>query len=40
MYDAHINIAYNLDKQGILCCISFGSKLLLQKLITDNTKVL
>ena len=29
IYDADINIAFNLEKQG---------KLLLQKLITDNTK--
>ena len=27
-----------MEKQGILCCTSLGSKLLLQKLITDNTK--
>ena len=33
-----INIAFNLEKQGILCCTSLGSKSLLQKLITDNTK--
>ena len=33
-----INIAYNLEKQGILWCTSLGSKLLLQKLIKDNTK--
>ena len=32
------NIAFNLEKQGILCCTSLGGKLLLQKLITDNTK--
>ena len=38
IYDADINIAFNLEKQGILCCTSPGSKLLLQKLITDNTK--
>ena len=38
IYDADINIAFNLEKQGILCCTSLGSKLLLQKLITDNTK--
>ena len=37
MYDADINITFNLEKQGILCCTSFGSKLLLHKLITDNT---
>ena len=33
-----INIAFNLEKQGILCCSSLGSKLLLQKLIADNNK--
>ena len=33
-----INIAFNLEKQEILWCTSLGSKLLLQKLITDNTK--
>ena len=33
-----INIAFNLEKQGILCCTSLGSKLLLQKLIADNNK--
>ena len=38
MYDADINITFNLEKQGILCCTSLGSKLLLHKLITDNTK--
>ena len=38
IYDADINIAFNLEKQGILCCTFLGSKLLLQKLITDNTK--
>ena len=38
IYDADINIAFNLEKQGILCCTSLGSKLSLQKLITDNTK--
>ena len=38
IYEADINIASNLKKQGILCCISLGSKLLLQKLITDNAK--
>ena len=38
IYDADINIAFNLEKQGILCCTSLGSKLLLQKLITGNTK--
>ena len=38
IYDADINIAFNLEKQGILWCTSLGSKLLLQKLITDNTK--
>ena len=38
MYDADINITFNLEKQGILCCTSLGSKLLLiDKLITDNT---
>ena len=26
------------EKKGILCCTSLGSKFLLQKLITDNTK--
>ena len=36
--DADINIASNLEKQGILCCTSLSSKLLLQKLITDNTR--
>ena len=25
------NIAFNLEKQGILCCTSLGGKLLLQK---------
>ena len=35
--DADINIASNLEIQGILCCTSLSSKLLLQKLITDNT---
>ena len=38
IYDADINIAFNLKKQGTLCCTSLGSKLLLQKLITDNNK--
>ena len=38
IYDADINIAFNLEKQGILCCTFLGSKLLLQKLITGNTK--
>ena len=38
IYDADINIAFNLEKQGILCCTSPGNKLLLQKLITDSTK--
>ena len=37
-YEADINIAFNLEKQGILWCTSLGSKLLLQKLITDNIK--
>ena len=37
IYDADINIAFNLEKQGMLCCTSLGSKLSLQKLITDNT---
>ena len=36
--DSDINIASNLEKQGILCCTSLSSKLLLQKLITDNTR--
>ena len=36
--DTDINIASNLEKQGILCCTSLSSKLLLQKLITDNTR--
>ena len=36
--DVDINIASNLEKQGILCCTSLSSKLLLQKLITDNTR--
>ena len=38
IYDADINIAFNLEKQGILCRTSLSSKLLLQKLITDNTE--
>ena len=38
LYDADIDIALNLEKKGILCCTSLGSKFLLQKLITDNTK--
>ena len=38
IYDADINIAFNLEKQGIPCCTSLGSKLLFQKLITDNTE--
>ena len=38
IYDADINIAFNLEKQGIQWCTSLGSKLLLQKLIKDNTK--
>ena len=38
IYDADINIAFNLEKQGILCSTSLGSRLLLQKLIIDNTK--
>ena len=36
--NADIDIAFNLEKQGILRCTSLGSKFLLQKLITDNTK--
>ena len=36
--DAHNNIAFNLEKREILCCTSLGSKLLLLKLITDNSK--
>ena len=36
--DADIDIAFNLEKQGILCCVFLCSKLLLLKLITDNTK--
>ena len=31
IYDADINIAFYLEKQGILCCTSLGSKLLHQK---------
>ena len=38
IYAADIDIAFNLEKQGILCCTFLGSKFLLQKLITDNTK--
>ena len=38
IYDADINIAFNLEKQGMLCRTSLSGKLLLQKLITDNTK--
>ena len=38
IYDADINIAFNLEKQRMICSTSLGSKLLLQKLITDNTK--
>ena len=36
--DADINIASNLEKQGIPYFTSLSSKLLLQKLITDNTR--
>lgn len=38
IYDADISIAFNLEKQGRLCCTSFASKLVLQNLIKDNTK--
>ena len=38
IYDADINIAFNLEKKEILCCTSLGNKLLLHKLITDSTK--
>ena len=38
LYDADINITFNLEKQGIICCTSLGRILLLHKLITDNTK--
>ena len=31
-------LPFNLEKQGILCCTSLGSKLLLQMLITDDAK--
>ena len=37
IYDADISIAFNLEKQGILSCTSFTSKLMLQALITENT---
>ena len=36
--DAGNNISFNLEKQRILCCTSLGSKFLLLKLITDNSK--
>ena len=35
IYDAHIDIT--LGKQGVLNCTSLGSKIMLQKLITDNS---
>ena len=38
MLTSSLNIAFNLEKQGILCCTSLGGKLLLQKLITGNTE--
>ena len=38
IYDADISIAFNLEKQGILCCTSLASKLVLQTLITENAK--
>ena len=38
IYDADINIAFNLEKQGMLCRTSLSGKLLFRKLITDNTK--
>ncbi|XP_044166861.1 uncharacterized protein LOC122950914 [Acropora millepora] len=37
IYDADISVAFNLEKQGILSCTSFTSKLMLQALITENT---
>ena len=37
IYDTDINTAFNLEKHGILCHTYLGSKLLLHKLITDNT---
>ena len=38
IYDADICIAFNLEKEGILCCTSLASKLALQTLITENAK--
>ena len=38
IYDADIDTTFNLEKQGILYCTSLGSKSLLHKLITDNSK--
>ena len=38
IYDADVNISFNMKKRRIQRCISLARKLLLQKLITDNTK--
>ena len=37
IYDADITVAFNLKKQGILCCTSLASKLVLETLINRAT---